>query len=459
MYQVEKICVDRKHPLFPYLDHCSHSVNNLYNASLFRIKQCMTGLKKEESERYDTEKEVLAEIENNLDKMNKVRIDTANKKGKEPKLFEMPTSNEWMLNYYFLDGLFKATNNPDYRSGIATAIAQPAITRACSDMNNFFKQAKDYKANPSKYLGRPKLPRYKAKGGACTFTITNSGCKINKDHQLKFPKTEETLKVVACLGHKLKEVKVRPDDNCYWVIVTYEVEDTELVSEEPTRICAIDLGVDNLIAMVNNCGLESFLINGGGMKSLKEHENIQLSEYYSRVTIGTANRMKSTKKGRQFHQKYARRTDHLLHCAAKWTIDWCLENNIDTIVVGANKGWKQESNMGHEQNRKFGKIPYDTLKWNLKYRCQREGIRYIEQEESYTSKASFLDKDVIPVYGKVEGTPVFSGRRVTRGMYKAGNGNCINADLNGAANIGRKKFPELFSADTVNFNKIKTVKL
>ena len=135
--------------------------------------------------------------------------------------------------------------------------------------------------------------------------------------------------------------------------------------------------------------------------------------------------------------------------AGKSLIIWCVENRIDTIVIGSNPGWKQGSNMGRRSNQKFVQIPFDDLKRILKYQGERNGIRIVEQEEAYTSKASFIDHDDIPdLDGSKEA--VFSGTRTKRGLYRSKEGITINADLNGSANILRKAFPNAAHSDVAD---------
>ena len=144
--------------------------------------------------------------------------------------------------------------------------------------------------------------------------------------------------------------------------------------------------------------------------------------------------------------------------AGKSLIIWCVENRIDTVVIGSNPGWKQRPDMGKESNRKFVQIPFDELKRILKYQGERNGIAVLEQEEAYTSKASFIYHDDIPSLDACENT-VFSGTRTKRGLYKTKGGQTINADLNGSANILRKAFPDAFSEDNVpDFKNIIVIK-
>ncbi|HUW64876.1 MAG TPA: IS200/IS605 family accessory protein TnpB-related protein [Spirochaetia bacterium] len=128
--------------------------------------------------------------------------------------------------------------------------------------------------------------------------------------------------------------------------------------------------------------------------------------------------------------------------AARYIVEFCITQEIGTLVVGVNKDQKQGINIGHVNNQNFVQIPFWKFRRLLKNLCERHGIVCTEVEESYTSKASFLDRDIVPVYVPGSATEhVFSGRRITRGLYRARKG-CINADVNGAANIIRKYRPD-----------------
>ena len=124
---------------------------------------------------------------------------------------------------------------------------------------------------------------------------------------------------------------------------------------------------------------------------------------------------------------------------ARKIINYCILNDIGTLVVGYNETFQRNSNIGKANNQTFVNIPYGKLREKLEYLCELNGITYVKQEESYTSKASFWDKDEIPVYN--DDNPkvyMFSGIRIHRGMYQCANGKRINADVNGALNILRK---------------------
>ena len=135
--------------------------------------------------------------------------------------------------------------------------------------------------------------------------------------------------------------------------------------------------------------------------------------------------------------------DHF-HKIALDIVKWCLEHRIGTLVYGHNKGINQAVDIGHVNNQSFGQIPFGKLQSMLAYLCGRHGILLLIREESYTSKASFLDDDPIPTYGEIDAVPVFSGKRIKRGLYRSSDGTVLNADINAAANILRKQFPNAF---------------
>lgn len=143
----------------------------------------------------------------------------------------------------------------------------------------------------------------------------------------------------------------------------------------------------------------------------------------------------------------------------KQLIEWCAENRADTIVLGCNRYWKQESHIGHVNNQKFVQIPFSYLKNVIAWLAERKGIRVVEQEESYTSKASFLDRDFIPVYGQEPEVFRFSGKRNPRGLYTSEEGIVTNADLQASANILRKAYPNAFiEGNEPEFRTIKVIR-
>ena len=216
--------------------------------------------------------------------------------------------------------------------------------------------------------------------------------------------------------------------------------------EESKRIIAIDLGVNNFATIANNVGLNPIIIKGGILKAENQFYNKLRAKYYGILRMGKApneGQFTSKKLDKLDIDRYSFIKD-FSHKASRMIITYAIVNQIDTIVIGKNKGWKNNVKMRKDSKQNFASIPYNPFISMLIYKGNEVGIKVIETEESYTSKSSFLDEDYIPTYGIDDGKKAFSGKRVSRGMYKSKDGTLINADVNGAFNILRKVFPMAF---------------
>lgn len=199
----------------------------------------------------------------------------------------------------------------------------------------------------------------------------------------------------------------------------------------------MDLGINNLVTAVSNTG-KSFIIDGKKLKSINQwfnKENARLQSIKDKQHIGkrTTNRQKAIARDRN------NKVNDYMNKAARKIIDYCVANDIGTLVVGYNETFQRSSNIGKQNNQNFVNIPYGRLRDKFEYLCELNGINFVKQEESYTSKSSFWDKDDIPVYNADNPKEYqFSGNRIHRGQYKTASGKTFNADVNGALNILRK---------------------
>ncbi len=474
------IRVQISNPLYEWCSNITQAANNLYNAALYIERQLRSGLRKEPSERFENEKEVIERIENALPQMNQPRQKTYNRKMEqyqkssasdktEPKLklFSMPTVEKPLIWYDFLDALLKATKNSDYCcKALPKQTAQQVLKNVCRNMKAYFTAMKSYRQDQSKFTGEPKFPKYHKKGGYTTAVVSNQQCRIVQDENglywAAFAKTDKKCCLGKSVKGKLKEVHISPFHGIFELNFIFETEDEE--SASPTvssRICAIDFGVNNIAAITNNTGLPFLLFKGGVVKSANQWYNKKMAKIKSEQTKGTENKFVPTPESDKLCLRREAQISDFMHKTAKRIIEWCVANNIDTIVMGINKGWKQEANMGKVNNQNFVQIPFVKLQSIIRYLAEWNHILVVEQEESYTSKASFLDLDPIPVYEKDSSAEYkFSGYRETRGNYKRkGSKKRINADLNGSANIGRKAFPDLFTPETCSgFNSVTVFK-
>ena len=221
----------------------------------------------------------------------------------------------------------------------------------------------------------------------------------------------------------------------------------------------MDFGVENLMTVTNNCGLPSLLYKGGTAKSANQLYNKTIARLVSIQTLETGKKFVPTPEYHAVTNKRNDRIRDLFLKDAKHLVTWCVENRIDTIVLGVNKGWKQQVTLGHKNNQEFVQIPHAILRSMITYLASWNGIRVIEQEESYTSKASFLDGDSIPVYQQGDDPSYcFSGNRISRGQYRSADGTVLNADINGSANILRKTFPDAFAYGMSDLTKTEIIR-
>ena len=215
--------------------------------------------------------------------------------------------------------------------------------------------------------------------------------------------------------------------------------------EQGHLVVALDLGINVLAAVTSNKkGFVPRLVSGKPLKSLNQHYNKQREHHQKRLSRGKRPRYTSRALD-QLTTKRNRRIQHYLHTASRRIIDLCVKEGIGRIVVGKNVFWKQETNMGKQNNQAFVQLPHARFIDLLRYKGELVGIHVETHEESYTSKASFLDLDPIPTYApQRQQSPLFSGKRIARSWYRAGNGQVIHADVNGSYNIGRKVAPTAF---------------
>jgi putative transposase len=473
-YSTQQIWIKQGHPLYNYFQSMGENSKNMFNTTNFYIRQIYTALKSEK-ELHSLQKEVLEILEQNISGMNNVQIKSYEKKvkieGEKPlekrkgiklTLFSLPDSSNPYVNYNFLDSLFKQTKQNDYKS-LPIQSSQAAMKNVFKNWKSYFSSLKEWKVNPSKYLGKPKIPGYsKAKMKEVEFT--NQDCVIKKNKFLKFPKTKDQLTIgkLGRITDKLKSVRVIPKYDQFVVELIFEQPEIKL-NDKIERVLSIDLGIDNLATITTNTGMAPVLLKGKNVKSVNQYYNKMKAHYYGIIRQG-----KGAKEG-LFTSKHLSKLDaarhqklkDLFHKFSFFITELAAFENIDTIIIGQNKGWKQQSNIGKKNNQTFVQIPYSNLISKIRYKAANLGIKVIVTEESYTSKASFLDEDEIPTYDD-EGVKKFSGRRISRGLYRSKNKKVLNADVNGSANIMRKfltKKAISLHIEDVNVNQPLTFKI
>lgn len=345
---------------------------------------------------------------------------------------EFINNGKW-IRYNELDKILKKENNDyDYRNMPSSATSQQCLRLLDKNWTSFFRAIKDYNKNPNKYLGKPKLPKYKSKNGRNILILTYVNCKINKGI-IKFPKTFKGFYLKTKVNN-LQQVRFIPKDKYIIAEVVYRVDNVEELIDNG-RYVGIDLGLDNFVTITNNCGLIPLVINGKGLKSINQYYNKQMSHH--RSIAKRVNKLDYTNRMRNLTLKRNNKVEDYIHKASRFVVDYCRNNEINTIIIGNNKNWKQNSKMSKKVNQNFISIPYCSFIQKVQYKAEEFGIKVIITEESYTSGTSFLDNE-LPIkenYNK--------SRRKHRGLFVSNNGTKINADVNGSYQIIKKYFQRL----------------
>ena len=310
--------------------------------------------------------------------------------------------------------------------------AQKSIQLVEKMWKSFLKATKDYTKHPEKYLGKPKMPKYLPKDGRQVYMLKNIQCSLNDGIFRISYKPFRQYTVPTHAKGKLLQCRFVPKREYYIMEIVYEVEVPE-PSKNAKRICGVDLGVENFITVANNFGEQPFVVKGGELKSINQYYNKKKAELQS--DLKKKHNQDWSKRLETLTNKRYEKIKYVMHCISKRLIDYCIENNVDAIVIGLNKKWKQET--GYMQN--FTYIPYEMFITQVKSKCEQSGITCIETEEGYTSGTSFLDNEepIKENYNKQ--------RRVHRGLFVSDSGKTINADVNGAYQIIKKVFPDAFS--------------
>ncbi|MCC6094847.1 MAG: RNA-guided endonuclease TnpB family protein [Eubacterium sp.] len=418
--------------LFAFETDCSALAEPLYNAALFRIRQVFTGWDK--PVRSENEQEVFDEIRA--------------AKAAYPSLHVRR-----VLKYNVLEKIMRATDNPDFFAGLPMQTAQSVVRKACQDFQNWLAALRDYRKFPGKYTGKPRMPRYK-KTGHDTFTVTNQDAVLYRttipgQAVIKLPGIPKKKNVrINGLPENgtLRQVTFRPYYGRFFISFAFDQASAPVQACLP-EMAGVDFGTDNIIAAACTDG-SSLVCKGGAVKSCNQLFAKKKAAAVSAITAGTEHRYAHSKHLDNLSFRHDCWTRDFLHKVSTLLISWCLKHHIGTLVLGVNKLWKQKVSMGRQNNQMFAAIPFYRLRMMIIYKAAIAGITVVEQEESYTSRADCSAGDIIPVYGQTNGSVVFSGRRVSRGLYKTCAGYMVNADCNGAANILRKAFPEAWETTT-----------
>jgi len=319
-------------------------------------------------------------------------------------------NDDWTIPLPDINALAQLVHNePSFKNLHNTKTAKQTVRKVLSDWSNFRKSLAAYKKDPSKFVNKPRPPHYKERLAQVIFY--NETIKKKPLKQGIITPTNGCFSIKS--SRQFKQVVITPKRFGFVVDVQYEKELPHKVKGK--GVCCIDIGLNTLAAITSD-QFSPILVNGRIVKSI--------NQWY--------NKHPSKTNGKKRHW----RLENYFHNTSKLIVELCVKTGCGTIIIGKNDGWKQRMNMRKDVKQQFQYVPFFNLIQKIAYKASIVGIKVVFTEESYTSKASFLDRDPLPVYGEAE--PVFSGKRVKRGLYRAADGRLLNADVNGSANIGRK---------------------
>lgn len=333
------------------------------------------------------------------------------------------------LTWQNINRIFNQSSQFDYRE-LPSKVSNTVLKKLGNNLSSFWSLVK--KADYNKKVSLPKYLHKTDGRFIVEFNKQTFSNKRDEDNNLIICKSSLDLRIPTKVETP-QQVRIIPKVGCYVIEVIYEIKENKLKQNQ--RVAAIDLGLNNLATVVTNDGDNPILISGRKIKSINQYYNKMTSK---KKTLLPYNVFTSKSLDRLW-LKRNNKISYEIHKITKYLANYFDERDVSIVVIGNNSGWKNGINIGRRNNQNFVNIPYAKFINQLTYKCQLLGITVITREESYTSKASFLDYDEIPNY-KDEAIPKFSGKRIKRGAYKSMT-RIINADVNGAYNTMVKENP------------------
>ncbi|HYU73133.1 MAG TPA: transposase [Ktedonobacteraceae bacterium] len=394
MQLTEQHVINRADPRYDVIDAAAFASKNLYNASLYEMRQAFF-------------------------------------------------TDGISLNYHEIQ---RRMQSHEAYKALPAKVSQQILILLANNWESFKEAKKAYEKDPSRFTGQPRLPRYKHKTegrNILVYTVqavSKRGLKKGLIQPSMLPIEVQTKQ------KDFHQVRIVPRNGHYVVEVVYSKEPVQ-AKVDPSFCVAIDLGVTNVAAITSNrVGWVPQLVNGRPIKSVNQWYNKRVKEL--KTCLPKEDRERVTRQMEQITNKRNRRIHHYLHAVSKRIIDFLAKEGVGTVIIGKNPLWKQETGMGKRNNQNFVQIPHARFIDMLTYKASLVGIQVEVREESYTSKASFLDLDPIPTYKPNDETEyIFSGKRIGRRnrLYRTKDGRKICADVNGSYNILRKCKPDAFA--------------
>ena len=429
--RVAKVFISKKHPDYNYFKNQMEISTSIYNYINFLIRQKFFLNTKEE---YKLKDEILTEY-------SSITSD-----------LETYFSGNKLIDKTLLSRVARKYVN-ETKLEMNTKVNTSVVRKLFSDWSSFFALLKAKKEG--KYTQSVSIPKYKKnKYNLVEYSHQTISKKMYLGKGILGTTQMEGIKIPDFIDFsEIASFRVYYKYTSVIVEIIYEKETPDAEIKPSSLVCSADIGVDVLLALTFNSNKRPLNISGKPIKAINQYFNKEIAKAKSQLpkNIYTSNKIQN------LYRKRESQIRNYFGYISNQLINYLYQHNIDTFVIGYNKEQKQEINLGKKTNQNFVSIPYDKLRTILKYKLEEAGIKYVEQEESYTSKASFLDKDFIPTYIEGDTTKYkFSGKRIKRGLYKTSTGKLIHADTNGSYNIMRKAGFEVNNTSTLLSREIIT---
>ena len=384
MRLIEKHQIHKKHKLYEICDELCFNSKNLYNAALYEFRQSY------------------------IDK------------------------NRKELTWIDINNLFVQKQQVDYKR-LQAKVANAVLKKLGNNITSFKGLLKAKKDGTIK--NKVRLPKYLHKTqGRFVVEFNNQMISKKRDENGYLIVSPRDLKlVIPTRREDVKQVRIVPQLNYYVIEVVYEAQEEEM--RTGVVVVAIDLGLNNIATIVTNDKNNPLILSGRKLKSINQYFNKNVADRKAKLP----KEVYTSKEIERLWTKRRNKIDYETHKISKYIVELMDEREVSKLIIGNNGGWKQGINLGKRNNQNFVNIPYKKIIDQIIYKCQMKGIEVIVREESYTSKASFLDYDYIPTINEDDEVKDFSGKRVKRGLYRTNKGKRINADVNGAYNIMAKE--------------------
>ncbi len=366
--------------------------------------------------------------------------------------------------YLRYESNYQVVKDNESYAWLQAGVGQQILTVLERSFRYFFDLLKKAKSGEYRYHD-VRVPRYPEKDGYFPLIFSTNAIVI-KDGYFQVPMSREFHRLHPDLeriripfpsrleAETIKEVRILPVEKARFFTVQFVYESLEEAQPtlSPDKALAIDLGLDNLATCVNRTDGASFIIDGKNLKSINHQCNVRMATLQS---IVDKEKLPRSEQMAKLTRNRTRQVHDYMTKSARYIVHYCLSHEKGTIIVGYHPDWKREISIGTQHNQNFVERPHGQLLNPLENLDERDDIQYVEQEESDTSPASFLDDDDIPVGNRTHQEVKFSGKQGKqgkqgkRGLYRASNSRMVNADVNRAANILPKSNHRFFDGERV----------